>query len=510
MLSKQHIKIARTIVIISWWVVFAAYTTASTGAADYIRSVSEPQTLYGKKTTATLRANVISGDENIGITRVWAEIIPPDPTGENPVSELHDPDNDGIYEGTYDGFITEGSYIILIYASDTENVTSPPAQTFVTRAELNADDYEEDDRFSQADTVIINESPGHHNFHDAGDEDWVKFYGIAGETYYIRVNNRTHTCDTVIEIYDTDGTTLLIATENKDTAGKEEVLDWESPRDGVFYVRLRNLNPDFFGAYISYDLEVYKKTGDFWGDLVGAITDAHTGEPIREAVVKTDDGFSNFGYPDGTYWIYKKPGHFTVGVEAPGYESSTRYVSMDDGEVITEDFELEPSGPEWVKISGTVLNDEGTPLCAMVLANGQHTFSCEGDGRYDLEVPQDENGEITLFAFCDGLAPFREILGPEKAADIDITMQPAAPNSRYMTLTADTEPAESGLVRISGTVTDEDGTPLCAMVLANGQHTFSCEGDGRYDLEVPQDENGEITLFGFCDGVQPFKQILKP
>jgi len=48
------------------------------------------------------------------------------------------------------------------------------------------------------------------------------------------------------------------------------------------------------------------------------------------------------------------------------------------------------------------------------------------------------------------------------------------------------------------------------MVLINGQYMFSCDDKlGKYDLNVPLDKNGEITVFGFCDGFLPFKQIVK-
>jgi len=46
--------------------------------------------------------------------------------------------------------------------------------------------------------------------------------------------------------------------------------------------------------------------------------------------------------------------------------------------------------------------------------------------------------------------------------------------------------------------------------LANGQYMFSSAGNGEYELEVPLDENGQVTLFGFADGFQPFKQIFVP
>ncbi|MDM8521950.1 hypothetical protein QUF80_01125 [Desulfococcaceae bacterium HSG8] len=167
----------------------------------------------------------------------------------------------------------------------------------------------------------------------------------------------------------------------------------------------------------------------------------------------------------------------------------------------------------WVSLGGSVMNEEGTSLCAMVLANGQYMFSCEGGGEYDLEVPLDDKGEITLFAFCDGLAPFRQVMTEgEAGTDIDINMESASPDSKEMTITSETGTAvvNPGWVKISGEVSDENGTPLCAMVLANGEHMFSCAGDGKYELEVPLDGNGEITLFGFCDGLQPYKEILAP
>ncbi|MGB5993148.1 MAG: hypothetical protein WBG61_12555, partial [Desulfobacterales bacterium] len=62
---------------------------------------------------------------------------------------------------------------------------------------------------------------------------------------------------------------------------------------------------------------------------------------------------------------------------------------------------------------------------------------------------------------------------------------------------------------IAGSVSLE-GTPLCAMVLANGQYMFSCDPYGEYQLSVPLDGNGEITLFVFVDGLQPYKQTLIP
>ena len=59
-----------------------------------------------------------------------------------------------------------------------------------------------------------------------------------------------------------------------------------------------------------------------------------------------------------------------------------------------------------INITGKVLlQDTQTPICAMVLANGQHMFSCDGSGSYALNIPLDSNGQYKLQVYADGFAP---------------------------------------------------------------------------------------------------------
>lgn len=166
---------------------------------------------------------------------------------------------------------------------------------------------------------------------------------------------------------------------------------------------------------------------------------------------------------------------------------------------------------KWVKIYGRVLYDR-VPLCAMVLANGEYTFSSAEDGKYELNVPLNENGEISLLAFCDGFAPFKQILKPCEAIDVDINMFLCEECPEMSISIHKLEPIieKPGWIKITGSVSDENGTGLCVMVLANGQHIFSCgEPIGYFELDAPFNENGEIILFGFADGFQPFKETLR-
>jgi hypothetical protein len=187
-----------------------------------------------------------------------------------------------------------------------------------------------------------------------------------------------------------------------------------------------------------------------------------------------------------------------------------------DGDGCGDACDGRPDNPNWLTIAGSITFKE-TPLCAMVLANGQHMFTCGNTlGLYELDVPLDQYGKITLYGFCSGFTPFKAVLTPEEALGFDIPMVRAAADSREMEITVESASGvtNSNWARISGTVywsTPFSSIPVCAMVLANGQSMFSC-GDalGTYDLEVPLDENGEITLYVFCSGFAPFKQVFMP
>ena len=166
-----------------------------------------------------------------------------------------------------------------------------------------------------------------------------------------------------------------------------------------------------------------------------------------------------------------------------------------------------PNG--WFRITGSITLD-GVPLCALVLANGQFMFTC-GDplpkGDFDLTVPPDAEGQITLFGSSSGLSPFQQTLGPGSL--------PASTNANSCatsTVTHTVAAAPHGGFRLTGSIT-LGGDPLCALVLANGQFMFTC-GDvlpkGNFDLTVPLDDQGKITLFGFSAGLAPFQQTFSP
>ena len=168
---------------------------------------------------------------------------------------------------------------------------------------------------------------------------------------------------------------------------------------------------------------------------------------------------------------------------------------------------LSAQAATWVPVQGNVRLANGTPVCAMVLANGQYMFSCDGTGAFNLNVPLDEQGQVTLFAFADGFAPYSVTAAPARLPAV-VQTRTADPDSPLINMTRSVACSGTNRVRVQGAVNSSDGTPLCAMVLANGQHMFTCGGSlGYYDLKVPLDQNDEVTIFGFADGFQPYRQI---
>ena len=258
------------------------------------------------------------------------------------------------------------------------------------------------------------------------------------------------------------------------------------------------------GTYIgdnSGDLVVkIKSNGELYGEITGSVTIDGDDYPFNQEAWLHPDGYFE-GEGDGP-----NDEEFGFWGEINGVNMSGWWYSV-TGESGTFTATISDNDG-WETIQGTVTYD-GTPLCAMVLANGQYMFSCDPYGEYQLSVPLDGNGEITLFVFVDGLAPFKVTSEPSSLPS-NIEMQLASPDSKTPTVTSTVVESTdtSGWVKIGGFVT-LDGTPLCAMVLANGQYMFSCSGDGSYSLDVPLD-NGLITLFVFVDGLQPYKEIIRP
>jgi len=165
----------------------------------------------------------------------------------------------------------------------------------------------------------------------------------------------------------------------------------------------------------------------------------------------------------------------------------------------------EPPTDDKVDLSGTVENVDGKPLCAMVLASGKYDFSCNPNGPFSLaNLNRENDGTVKRQVYVDGSFPNVKIL--QGSVNETVVMQRAGscPNYNEPYSPANRPGSANKRVNISGMVLlQNSGTAVCAMVLANGQYKFSCDGSGNYSINIPLDDNGQFKLQVYADGFAP-------
>ena len=158
-----------------------------------------------------------------------------------------------------------------------------------------------------------------------------------------------------------------------------------------------------------------------------------------------------------------------------------------------------------VDLAGTVETVGGTGLCAMVLASGQFDFSCNPNGPFSLtDLPRESDGTVKRQVYVDGFFPRVDTLAG--SIDETVVMTPSGTCPDYnQPYSPGVFPDSAGKrIDISGNVRLQDTqTPVCAIVLANGQYMFSCDATGSYALNIPLDANGQFKLQVYADGFAP-------
>ncbi|MGI9321102.1 MAG: hypothetical protein ACR2O5_06785 [Thiogranum sp.] len=158
-----------------------------------------------------------------------------------------------------------------------------------------------------------------------------------------------------------------------------------------------------------------------------------------------------------------------------------------------------------VDLTGTVQDTGGTPLCSMVLASGQFMFTCNPNGPFSLlDLPRETDDTVKRQIYVDGFFPEIDVL--QGSADETVVMTRSGTCPSYNTpYVPGVLPGSAGKrIDISGLILLQNTqTPICAMVLANGQFMFSCSGSGSYALNIPLDNNGQFKLQVYADGFAP-------
>jgi hypothetical protein len=127
----------------------------------------------------------------------------------------------------------------------------------------------------------------YHNFHAAGDQDWVKFYAVANTSYKIAAGNPSIICDPDIELY--GAVNNLIKFSDIGISGEPESLSWKCLQSGVYYIRVKNKNAEIFGQNVRYELRVIITEGppEFW--LQVYVRNVGSGQGIANATIQSSE-----------------------------------------------------------------------------------------------------------------------------------------------------------------------------------------------------------------------------
>jgi len=149
-----------------------------------------------------------------------------------------------------------GTYYVRVTHHD-EGASGPDTayDLSVMSQQSQPDGYEEDDSAAAASSIATDGSPQDHNFCPAGDEDWAKFTVSVGLTYTIQTANLGPECDTMLTLYDTDGTTQLAFNDDYGE-GLDSRIDYTFPLNGTYYVKAEHYNSNQYGTGTEYQLSV--------------------------------------------------------------------------------------------------------------------------------------------------------------------------------------------------------------------------------------------------------------
>lgn len=165
------------------------------------------------------------------------------------------------------------------------------------------DAYESDNTYTTAKTITVNGAVQTHNFHVAGDVDWAKFAVTAGSAYTITTSNLGTSNDTVLYLYDTDGTTEL-ASNNDCSPGNPAscINNYTATITGTYYISVSHSAAQGGCTGYDYDLAVVSNSSS-------KVTEVFLPLIMKSTTCRDTQVVQNGGFESGrTIWVQQQSG----------------------------------------------------------------------------------------------------------------------------------------------------------------------------------------------------------
>jgi len=177
------------------------------------------------------------------------------------------------------------------------------------------DAYEPDDTFGDASSITVNGPAQHHTFHEDGDVDWAQFVVTAGSVYTITTSNLGANNDTVLELYDTDGTTELASNDDCPGSGLASCINnWTAPSTDSYFIKVRRHLNGAGGGSVKVYLPVIMKSGSS-GNRTGYEYDLAVVDNIacNDTQIVQNGGFES----GNTIWVQSNGQYDIIGQDYP-------------------------------------------------------------------------------------------------------------------------------------------------------------------------------------------------
>ncbi|MHC4600240.1 MAG: S8 family serine peptidase, partial [Planctomycetota bacterium] len=139
---------------------------------------------------------------------------------------------------------SSGTYFIKVHGWTGGSLPNPDVGSYrIHFYGLFKDGHESDAGSAQAQAITANGTAGHYSIVPAGDVDWIRFDAVAGRTYTASVTKVNASGSTNLDLYDTDGSTLLTS-GSAGSDNRVRVTGWSCPATGTYYLRVSAAGSD--------------------------------------------------------------------------------------------------------------------------------------------------------------------------------------------------------------------------------------------------------------------------
>jgi hypothetical protein len=128
-------------------------------------------------------------------------------------------------------------------------------QHTVSICATSPDVYETDNGYEDARTIVTGDTQTH-NFHAAGDQDWLRFSARAGVVYTLATANTGGHADTMLSLYAANGSSLLAFNDDDPDNWPASRLEWGADQGGTYYVKIEHWDPYAYGCTTDYEFSI--------------------------------------------------------------------------------------------------------------------------------------------------------------------------------------------------------------------------------------------------------------